>query len=469
LASALFVSLAAVAAAFAVAAGSAVAATPAGGDFAVAGEAALARWTPVRRAAARPLAMLRIADPERAGSAQPLARAAGVEGIDTGDPTLFPNRANGAVFGEYPTATGVELYQCSGSVIESPAGNVVLTAGHCVIDPETGDVARSVVFVPGYREGSEPYGAFAAESWSATPEWEQTAGAPEPDEAGDLAMLRLAPGTSDGASVEATVGGLSIAFETSREQTYTQWGYPGEAPYDGEILYSHTTPFAGVDRFYPAATAPIKIASDFTAGASGGPWTVGPATDPTVVSLTDYAYEFDPGHVYGAWFGAAARGVYEEAAGVTVPPATAAGGLGAAPVEGPPAQAVVAPAEAEPRSTASTPAGPPATTRAGAGHLAILATRGPSAAAAAAVVVTVDGPGKLRLTGAAVRTVSVEAPAGGNYRLPVTAKKGGSAARALGRRGTAKVGVWISFVSSAGVRRAWHLVRLVDPRHSRVK
>jgi len=83
--------------------------------------------------------------------------------------------------------------------------------------------------------------------------------------------------------------------------------------------------------------------------------------------------------------------------------------------------------------------------------------------------VNVDGPGKLRLTGAAVRTVSAEAPAGGNYRLPVTAKKGGSAARALRRRGTAKVGVWISFVSSAGVRQAWRLVRLVDPRRSRVK
>lgn len=467
MASTLFVFLAAFGAASAVAAGSAAAAMPAGGDFALAGEAAVARWTPVRRAAARPLGVLRIAGPEGPGDALPLARRAGVEGVDAGDPTAFPNRANGAVFGEYPTPTGVEIYQCSGSVIESPAGNVVLTAGHCVIDPETGDVAQSVVFVPGYREGSEPYGSFAAESWSTTPEWMQTAGTREPDESGDLAMLRLAPSASSGASVEATVGGLPIAFESDREQTYTQWGYPGETPYDGEVLYSNTTPYAGVDPFYPAATAPIKIASDFTAGSSGGPWTVGPAADPTVVSLTDYAYEFDPGHVYGAWFGAAARQVYEEAAGVAVAPATTEAGSGAAP--GPPVNPVATPAGGGTTPTAATPAGPPAATTVGAGRLAILATRGPSGGAGTAVVVNVDGPGKLRLTGAAVRTVSAEAPAGGNYRLPVTAKKGGSAARALRRRGTAKVGVWISFVSSAGVRQAWRLVRLVDPRRSRVK
>lgn len=458
----LFVFLAAVAAAFAVAAGSAAAATPVGGDFTVAGEAAVARWTPVRRAAAKPLGVLMIGGPEGAGSALPLARRSGAEGTDTGDPTLFPNRANGVVFGEYPTVAGPEPYQCSGSVIESPVGNVVLTAGHCVIDPETGDVARSVVFVPGYREGSEPYGSFAAESWLATPEWVQSAGTREPDESGDLAMLRLAPSPSSGASVEATVGGLPIAFEGAREQTYTQWGYPGEAPYDGEALYSHTAPYAGVDPFYPAATAPIKIASDFTAGASGGPWTIGPASDPTVVSLTDYAYEFEPGHVYGAWFGAAARQVYEEAAGVTVPPARGSG----APVEAPPAQPTTNPASAQPAPAPSAPTG---TTRAGAGHLAILTTRGPSDRAGATVVVSVGGPGKLRLSGAAVRTVSVEVAGGGNYRLPVAAKKGSPAAQALGHRGTAKVGVWIRFVSSAGVRRAWRLVRLVDPHRSRLK
>jgi hypothetical protein len=478
-----FVFLVALAAGLALAVGSAAAA-PVGGDFAVAPAAALARWNPVRRAAAKPLGLLEIAGPPRAGQAATLARGdsaaattAAAEGVDSGDPTLFPNRANGVVFGEFPSAEGVELYQCSGSVIDSPAGNVVLTAGHCAIDPETGDPARSLVFVPGYREGSEPYGAFAAESWVTTPEWEGSAGTPEPDESGDLAMLLLAPGQASGASVEATVGGLPIAFETTRAQTYTQWGYPGEAPYDGEVLYSHTAPFAGTDIFYPAASAPIKIASDFTAGASGGPWTIGPTSEPTVVSLTDYAYEFDPGHVYGAWFGPAARQVYERAAGVAVPPAGAEGS-GATPTEPTTAPATTAP-PAAPSTAApaasgpghpdgSAPVRPAATPAAGAGGLTIVAARGPSAGAGATLVVKVDGPGTLRLSGAAVRTASVEAGAAGSYRLAVTARRGSTAARALRRRGTATVGVWIRFAGSAGVRRASRLVRLAEsPRTNR--
>ncbi len=165
---------------------------------------------------------------------------------------------------------------------------------------------------------------FAASSFVTTPEWSSTAGTSDPDEAGDLAMLVLAPNAKTGPSVEATVGALQVAFEQPREQTYTQWGYPGESPYNGEILYSHTTPYAGVDPSFPAAVRPIKIASDFTAGASGGPWTVGPASSPTVLSLTDYYYEADPRHLYGAYFGSAARKVYETAAGVAVAPVTTA-------------------------------------------------------------------------------------------------------------------------------------------------
>ena len=247
-----------------------------------------------------------------------------VEGVDTGVSTLFPNRANGTVYRRIRDRGRFGGYQCSGSVIDSPAGDVVLTAGHCVIDPESGAQARWIVFEPGYREEDAPFGVFAATSFVTTPEWSSTAGTSDPDEAGDLAMLVLAPNTKTGQSVEATVGALAIAFEQSREQTYTQWGYPGESPYNGEILYSHTTPYAGVDPFYPPAVRPIKIASDFTAGASGGPWTIGPASAPTVLSLTDYYYEGDPRHLYGAYFGSAARKVYEAAAGVVVPPVTTA-------------------------------------------------------------------------------------------------------------------------------------------------
>ena len=106
------------------------------------------------------------------------------------------------------------------------------------------------------------------------------------------------------------------------------------------------------------------------------------------------------------------------------------------------------------------PAGPsPAT-----GSLRILASHGRSTHGEATVVVHVGGPGKLRLTGAAVRPVSVTAELAGNYRIGVSVKPGSAAARALLRRGTATVGIWVRFTSPVGVRHASRLVRLVAPR-----
>jgi hypothetical protein len=448
------------------------AAAPVAGSFAGAPVAAVAHWTAARRAAAEPMSALPLS---RAGTlaGSPLPAASGaagapktgsattsvapsgpIEGVDTGNPTLFPNRANGIVLGAFGEGSGEVEYQCSGSVIHSPAGDVVLTAGHCVIDAKTGEVAHEVVFVPGYREGTAPYGAWAANSWVTTPEWSSTAGTREPDEAGDMAMLVLAPKAGTGASVEATVGALSIAFEQAREQTYTQWGYPAEAPYpEGQILYSHTTPYAGADPFYPLSIAPIRIASDFTEGASGGPWTVGPTSAPTALSVTDYFYEFDPGHLYGAYFGAAARKVYERASGTVVPPATTASSEPTVPAAATPAPT---PAASPPPAT---PAPPPAT-----GSLRILASHVRSTHGEATVVVHVGGPGTLRLSGAAVRPVSVAAEVAGNYRLAVNAKVGSAAARALRLRGSATVGIWIRFAGPVGVRHASRLVRLVEPR-----
>ena len=70
------------------------------------------------------------------------------------------------------------------------------------------------------------------------------------------------------------------------------------------------------------------------------------------------------------------------------------------------------------------------------------------------------GPGTLRLSGPAVRTVSVVAEVAGNYRLAVSAKAGGAAARALRLRGSVTVGVGFRFTSPFGVRHASRLVRL---------
>jgi hypothetical protein len=76
------------------------------------------------------------------------------------------------------------------------------------------------------------------------------------------------------------------------------------------------------------------------------------------------------------------------------------------------------------------------------------------------LLVHLGGPGTVRLSGPAVRTVSVVANVAGNYRLAVSVKAGSSAARTLRLRGNATVGVWVRFTSPVGVRHASRLVHL---------
>src|SRR5436190_343146 len=139
-------------------------------------------WTPGRIRAAQPLSVLRGDGPggrllDGGGGATPAAAGPTAHGTDTGDPTLYPNRANGLVLFFY----GSSEFQCSGSVVNSTAGNVVLTAGHCVIDPGPGTRATDIVFIPGYRDGSEPYGVWPATSFLTTPERESTTSTGNPN------------------------------------------------------------------------------------------------------------------------------------------------------------------------------------------------------------------------------------------------------------------------------------------------
>jgi V8-like Glu-specific endopeptidase len=427
-----------------------------------------ATWTAARRRAAQPLATELPAGADGLESvaasastssteapstkaATPQTKSASIEGVDTGSSTLYPNRANGKVYGIYVIRGREYEYECSGSVIDSPHGDVVLTAGHCVIDPESGAVARDVVFVPGYREKSEPYGAWSATNYATTETWEETAGTRSPNEGGDLAFLVLAD-NSEGADVEEKVGSLKIAFDQARLQTYTQYGYPAEEPYDGEILYSNTTAYAGTDTHDPLLTpSPIRIASDFTAGSSGGPWTIGSSSAPTVVSLTDYGYEEEPGYIYGAYFGNAARGAYEVASGTEVAAGIEDGvetATGATTSTG----AAAVPATVSPTTRASSGTSADA--------LRIRGVRRHPSSGTATITVAVGGGGILTMHGSGVWTASQEVDAAGVRRLTVRAK--GSMARKLLQQGSAAVTVRLAFATTSGTRRLSRTVRLLE-------
>lgn len=430
---------------------------------------ALAYWTRARQEQAEPLPPVTLPGSapegpagtaeEGAGEAEspiPLAtasraRTAAVGGteITATESKAFPNSANGKVLGVFNLFTR-ESFECSGSVV---AANVVLTAGHCVIDPATGQRALLVIFIPGYNEHSAPYGEPVASplllpstGYAFTESWERTAKAGStPNEGSDLAFLKLA-----GNVAKAVGGSLKIGFDQPCNQTYTQYGYPGEAPYDGEVLYSHTAAYAGPDTNPNFSPTPMKIASDFTKGASGGPWTIGPSASPTVLSLTAYGYAEQPGFLFGPYFGEKARHAYELALGKTE--AEFQYGIEEVckplevPVVSPPAPA---PAASPPPAEAA-PAAPSVTLR-----LTRVRRR---ANGSAVLTARVSARGKLKLSGSGVRAESVHTQNAGKYRLIVAPN--GRTNRRLRQKGRAKVGVKVAFSASGKTRRISRSIRL---------
>jgi V8-like Glu-specific endopeptidase len=329
----------------------------------------------------------------------------GARGTDQVNTTTFPNSANGFVLFFY----GSSEYQCSGSVVNSPAGNQVLTAGHCVIGPGDGTRATDIVFIPGYREGAEPFGVWPATSFATTPEWESTAGTSDTDEAGDIALLTLANRSSDGATVQSVVGGFGIGFNQPRVQSYMEYGYPAETPYHGDRLYELNTLWGRDDPSFSPAT--MGISSDFTAGSSGGPWLVG--SPPVALSVNDYTYTaLAPpswrGYMYGPYFGAIAEDLYN---GVTPAPAAASA--------------------AAPSNRFSV----------------VSVTRRPSRGSAV-LGIEVSGPGTLALSGEGLRRAAKPVPGAGIFRL--AARPAASTRHELRSQGSSRVQATIAFTPSGG-------------------
>jgi len=209
-------------------------------------------------------------------------------------------RAEGALFS---TMGGVD-YACSGTVVDSPGGDLVLTAGHCLHEGGSrGQFASNVIFIPGYANGATPYGTWHARQLTVSSGWGR--GRDFNMDAG-FATFR----SPDGRTLEATIGGaLPISFGTGR-RPQTILGYPKLPPYDGStLMYCSGTPTAD-----PLGGSSLGLPCSMTAGASGGAWLTGfGGGTGTVDSVVSYAYATRPGTIYGTWFGPAIQDLYQHA------------------------------------------------------------------------------------------------------------------------------------------------------------
>lgn len=207
--------------------------------------------------------------------------------------------AVGALF----TVSSGQLGQhfCTASVVDSPVGDLVITAAHCVsrLAPD------QIAFVPGFRAGLTPYGVWDVTRVVTDNAWRSSA---SPDH--DVAFLVV---SQSGSSQQ-------IQDVTGGEQLGTGW--PARVPAQ-VIGYPDSTsrPITCRGRTKPFGAHEMEFdCGGYTAGTSGGPFLgkVNAATGLGTVIGVIGGYE-QGGYIasvsYSPRFGSAVQALYQDAVG----------------------------------------------------------------------------------------------------------------------------------------------------------
>jgi V8-like Glu-specific endopeptidase len=121
----------------------------------------------------------------------------------------------GALFSVSPSGE-LESHFCTASVVDSPAGNLIVTAAHCMARHTAGEVA----FVPGYSKGQEPFGVWAVSQIIEDQKWTSSS---DPDDDFAFLVVRQA-GVNE--AIEDLTGGEAIGIDVSAGQRVQVAGYP---------------------------------------------------------------------------------------------------------------------------------------------------------------------------------------------------------------------------------------------------
>lgn len=207
--------------------------------------AAAAMITPAAHSAARLVPRLAAA----AGTLPPRARDAPPVLADGRWYTGMP--AVGTLF----TVSGGKLgrHFCTASVVDSPPGDLVITAAHCVSRMAPGQIA----FVPGYRHGQAPYGFWLASQVIADGRWHSSG---NPDH--DVAFLVVhRTGSSD--RIQDLTGGERLGTGWPARARVRVIGYPDSAE-QPITCTGETKPFGAHEMEFDCG--------GYTNGTSGGPF-----------------------------------------------------------------------------------------------------------------------------------------------------------------------------------------------------
>jgi V8-like Glu-specific endopeptidase len=160
-------------------------------------------------------------------------------------------RQIGALYADGST----EHHDCTASVVDSPGGNTLITAAHCVSGSGSG-----MVFIPGEHRGRAPYGRWTVTAAHVAPSW-----VTGQDPRVDVAFLTVARRMIHGhlTNLQRVTGGYRLGATARPGERVTVSGYPAGTTNDS-ITCRPTT--------YLTREYPTFDCRGFVAGTSGAPW-----------------------------------------------------------------------------------------------------------------------------------------------------------------------------------------------------
>lgn len=150
---------------------------------------------------------------------------------------------------------------CTVSTVAAGDGSKIITAGHCVHAGDNTTWYSNFVFAPAYYKGDTPYGLWFGERWGTFTGW-----ARDGDPSWDQAVIQVERKLSG--SVVDTVGGNGLVGGHGPDVAGNRiWGYPADAPFDGELPY-----YCDGDATGRWLSTDSQMDCGMNGGASGGPW-----------------------------------------------------------------------------------------------------------------------------------------------------------------------------------------------------
>lgn len=219
-------------------------------------------------------------------------------------PTAQTRRASlkasrvGAIFSH--SASGNHF--CTASVVDSPGHDLLITAAHCISGGKNGGPAQDIVFIPGYRDGTEPYGVWTPRKLIVDPRWTSSS-----DPGYDVGFVVL--NSLNGKNIEDVLGANQVGFDPGYSNLVRVTGYPASA--DAPVACRNWT----------TEQSPSQLrfnCAGFYGGTSGSPFVTrfNPFSDVgTIIGVIGGYQEggATPSTSYSSYFGSGIRSLYQRA------------------------------------------------------------------------------------------------------------------------------------------------------------